>query len=342
MTYLKLKEWSRAESDAISALKLDPSHIKSYQRRSLSRKRLGKYKVALRDIKLAQQQFSDKDCQIYKALEKEEKQLMDLIVKCIHRAPMRRNIPIQEIVTIPNKSKFDEKNPASKQVDCSIQSKCSSPSTIKTDQIDVKENKNKENLVKSSPSPSSFTAKNAVSSSSSVTVSKRTLSQPPDNLRKPTTRIMNTPQSWVEFQMHWKSFQNSVVDKRTYLLVCINPPKLLYTKIFKFGIEEDVDLLIDILRTIQSFFLKGEEDKKTEKETDCKPPLAIAYLEAMSKIPKLDICAMMMTQEQKDIVKETIDTCFCSSCSTGDDDQKGKKKMKKIRNRFFLRGGDAL
>ena len=59
MVSLKLKEWTKAENDATSALQIDPSHVKSYQRRSRARLALGKLRAALRDLNLAAEQISN-------------------------------------------------------------------------------------------------------------------------------------------------------------------------------------------------------------------------------------------------------------------------------------------
>jgi RNA polymerase II-associated protein 3 len=58
-SYLKLKRYQEAESDAHEALTLDPEHIKSLQRRGTARYYLGKLRGAGKDFEKAQQlQFS--------------------------------------------------------------------------------------------------------------------------------------------------------------------------------------------------------------------------------------------------------------------------------------------
>ena len=47
MAYLKMKEWGSAERDADRAIAIDPTHVKSYQRRSAARVSLGKLRAAL-------------------------------------------------------------------------------------------------------------------------------------------------------------------------------------------------------------------------------------------------------------------------------------------------------
>ena len=55
MAHLKLKNWSHAESDATSALQIDPTHFKSYQRRCVARLSLGKLRAAMVDVCAAEE-----------------------------------------------------------------------------------------------------------------------------------------------------------------------------------------------------------------------------------------------------------------------------------------------
>ena len=54
MANLKVKDWKAAEEDATLALRIDPDHIKSYQRRAASRVALGKILASLKDLRLAE------------------------------------------------------------------------------------------------------------------------------------------------------------------------------------------------------------------------------------------------------------------------------------------------
>ncbi|CAM9255617.1 unnamed protein product [Ectocarpus fasciculatus] len=53
MANLKLKEFGKAESDADAALRVDPRHVKSLQRRAVARNALGKHRAALGDLQTA-------------------------------------------------------------------------------------------------------------------------------------------------------------------------------------------------------------------------------------------------------------------------------------------------
>ena len=53
MAYLKLREYIKAEDDCNNALKLNEKHVKSLVRRGQAKRRLEKFKEALRDYKNA-------------------------------------------------------------------------------------------------------------------------------------------------------------------------------------------------------------------------------------------------------------------------------------------------
>merc|ERR1719261_1978963 len=50
MTYIKQKQWDKAEEDCCSALAVNPDHVKSYLRRGNARNGLGRHRDALRDF----------------------------------------------------------------------------------------------------------------------------------------------------------------------------------------------------------------------------------------------------------------------------------------------------
>ena len=54
MAHLKLQEYGKAEADCCGALDLKPDHVKSLTRRATARRRLGRFKLALVDLRKAQ------------------------------------------------------------------------------------------------------------------------------------------------------------------------------------------------------------------------------------------------------------------------------------------------
>lgn len=52
---LQLKEFVKAEADSDAALRVEPRHVKSLQRRAVARNALGKHRAALADLQYAAQ-----------------------------------------------------------------------------------------------------------------------------------------------------------------------------------------------------------------------------------------------------------------------------------------------
>lgn len=59
MTYIKLNDYIKAEKDCSTSIELNGNLAKSFHRRGISRKKLGKYKLALNDFKKANEIESD-------------------------------------------------------------------------------------------------------------------------------------------------------------------------------------------------------------------------------------------------------------------------------------------
>lgn len=102
MTYIKLKEWQSAESDATAAIHLDPLHIKSYQRRSVARSSQGKLRASLHDLYHARMILSgitnnSKEEEMH-TLQKDIDKVESLLLKAVQKAP-KKLIPINLIFT---------------------------------------------------------------------------------------------------------------------------------------------------------------------------------------------------------------------------------------------------
>lgn len=85
MAHIKIKEWRNAESDACMALAIDAYNTKSYQRRSTARLSLGKIRLALKDLYLADGKQSKDD--ETKPLDK--KKIEKALMLAIRRAPKK-------------------------------------------------------------------------------------------------------------------------------------------------------------------------------------------------------------------------------------------------------------
>lgn len=99
MAYLKIKDWKNAEEDSSYALKQDPLHAKSYQRRAMAMVAQGKLRAGLKDLNLAD---SCSERSSHKELLREKKKVQTLLLEAIRRAP-KRDLNIIEI-SEPNSS----------------------------------------------------------------------------------------------------------------------------------------------------------------------------------------------------------------------------------------------
>eukprot|EP00752_Nemacystus_decipiens_P011197 g9950.t1 len=84
MAYLKLKEFGKAEADCDSALRVDPRHVKSLQRRAAARNALGKHRAALADLQTAAE-IDPSSKQVRKDLSK----TLETLKTVVRRAPKR-------------------------------------------------------------------------------------------------------------------------------------------------------------------------------------------------------------------------------------------------------------
>ena len=91
MTYLKLKKYAMAESDASKALEICPTHAKSLHRRSVARLSLGNLRGALLDAYAAESSCDAGD--VLKNVEIQKSKCENALVTAVERAP-RRNVKI--------------------------------------------------------------------------------------------------------------------------------------------------------------------------------------------------------------------------------------------------------
>ncbi|CAM9815051.1 unnamed protein product, partial [Laminaria digitata] len=85
MAYLKLKEFGKSEADSDAALRIDPRHVKSLQRRATARNALGKHRAALGDLQTA----SEID-PASKEIRKDLSKTLETLKTVVRRAPKRR------------------------------------------------------------------------------------------------------------------------------------------------------------------------------------------------------------------------------------------------------------
>lgn len=212
MTFLKLKDWQNAESDASSAIKLDKFHVKSYQRRSAARLALGKVRASLRDLNLAKEALKqsnkvtgigtiDDNKKMLQTCDVKTHQIEAELRRIVQSAPKRNvKIQIQKPMKTVNSPKEDEIE------QCAIR--------------DLNHGKERE-----INQDCSFQLSNMSSSNSKKT---RVISQ--QNVK-----------NWLQFESVWRTLLSS---QKIELLKSMNPCKL--TQIYKHGLEDSA-LLVDLL-----------------------------------------------------------------------------------------------
>lgn len=90
MAYLKAKNFSKAEEDCCSAIRFNPEHVKSWNRRGTARNKLGRHRAAMRDFEQVLR-LEPRNKQAIKDLHKTR----EIVKEIVKRAP-RKSVAIRE------------------------------------------------------------------------------------------------------------------------------------------------------------------------------------------------------------------------------------------------------
>ena len=112
---------------------------------------------------------------------------------------------------------------------------------------------------------------------------------------KSALRNHSKPHTWHEFESVWKTLSCDD-DKISYLRVNISPN--LLRNIYRNGIE-DVELLVEIIR------IASKLDCKTKS-----PPLNKSYIDTLGRLPKLDMIALMLDDNQRETIRQAISNTY--------------------------------
>ena len=173
MGYLKIKDWRKAENDATSAVNIDPSHWKSYHRRSIARSSLGKIRASRKDLQTAKQILEnqkEKDGTIIASLKKIDADLVKnktVLIEVMRKAP-KKVISIKLVAGNSAKKNIPNDDAVSKRKrgnDCGVEP-IISPHAQKSN----------------------------------------------DTIQKTITRVRNV-HSWLEFEQIWKSLPENTKPK---------------------------------------------------------------------------------------------------------------------------------
>ncbi|CAM9177812.1 unnamed protein product, partial [Chrysoparadoxa australica] len=85
MAYIKLREFLKAEQDCTLALRIDPQHAKSFQRRACARNALGMHRAALADLIQAGELMPNA-----RDIRQETNRSRELLKAAMHRCPKKR------------------------------------------------------------------------------------------------------------------------------------------------------------------------------------------------------------------------------------------------------------
>mmetsp|Transcript_12680 Transcript_12680/g.16006 ORF Transcript_12680/g.16006 Transcript_12680/m.16006 type:complete len:479 (-) Transcript_12680:189-1625(-) len=304
MAHLKLKDWLNAESDAATALSLDPTHVKSYQRRSAARFSLGKLRASLLDLEIAKIASGGTATTEMKV---EEAKVRNALRRAIERAPKRR-IPIV-IDNESNRIVADERKVKmmTTTTDNSAVHKEStlSPSknTTAVPAPTLKYDNNNKKVLHTQLHDDKISFTSSVQTPSTKTSHIRRNNTKQRNIitsstaAAATARATAPPQTLYEFETQWRSH---ITEKQRHDLLKIIKPRHFQT-IFKNGIN-DVDMLVEILQAVTAL----PEEQSFE------------YVRVLSRLKQLDIVVMMMTKEQRDSVRECLRRCLGREAWAGD------------------------
>jgi len=270
MAYLKVKDWQKAESDATSALNLDPTHTKSHQRRSVARSSLGKIRASLQDLHcakaLAQKSGNNgtgtgTDASINSTSQMEVQKIdadlvkvESMLLEATKRAP-KRKIQIKVI---------GKEHSHSQEMDASFRNATATATATATGG----ENPHVHVLKSSEVTP----------------VPRSPSSDNPNQNPKAFMKHVQNVRSWPEFEQIWHSLSD---NDKPQCLEKVRPRTL--TSIYKNGME-DSDLLLDLVSTcIKIAPAQGEN-----------------ILRALGSIPSIDMVVMMLKASEKEILGEHI------------------------------------
>ena len=298
MAHLKKKDWLKAEDDASMALTIDPSHVKSYQRRSVARASLGKLRAALLDLSRAEAEVGSLVSSsggdgggMQKSIAAERRRVESLLRAAMKRAPRRCNVPI---VMVVEETKEEE---TTEELTDDAVSKASSDENAPAS--DVSRESDGWVVVDTSVSGGNDEPTQRINTSPSSAAKLLT----PRKYKKPTT--------WYEFETTWRSLES--LEERGAYLSSIKPKWLAV--LYRNGME-DVEIVVDIVVAAGTLMTMDANSASLAKE----------YVQCVANTKSIDIPAMMMSDGQRKEVQNAIERIFL-----GDGDEKAKKAAVKAK-----------
>jgi len=300
MAHLKKRDWRKAENDASSALAIDPSHVKSYHRRSVARASLGMLRAALLDLSRAEAKLEDgpvggnktpRDLQ--KSIASGRRRVESLLRAAMKRAPKRCNVPI--VVVRDEEGGEEEAAKEEKDDDASVAN----------DAVMAKENGvgNYDSAREASRESDDWVMVDTGDSGKEAT--RTTNNSPAKPL--PTRRQHEKPKTWYDFEITWRSLDS--LEERSAYLSSIKPKWLAV--LYRNGME-DVEIVVGIVVAAAAMLV-------VEEESNNKAAAAAEYIDCVANTKAIDISAMMMDDGQRKQVREAIGKVFDGGDDGGDD-----------------------
>jgi tetratricopeptide (TPR) repeat protein len=292
MAFLKNREYSKAEDDCTLALKIDPSHVKSYSRRGTARNSLGKHRLALLDFEKAAELDPNS-----KQIDNQIVYTRDLIKSAIKRAPKRSDIKIQVVESSTNDSKKNISTEPIEPIEV-IEDKenFAGNATLKTRGILTKTPiikpilKTPQKTPAPPPAPLGATSKEpesttAIHKAASTTSSSTSL----PNLPK------KAPTSSYEFGRVWKTLslkgdaqrKKELLELQGEFIRKISPKSL--PSVFKNSIESD--LLCELFHAIRHCLYASDKS------------FVFDFVGGLTKVPRFSMTISFLTKKEKEDIE---------------------------------------
>lgn len=286
MTYIKQKQWDKAEEDCCSALAVNPDHVKSYLRRGNARNGLGRHRDALRDFQnVLKREPSNKQART------ELRKTRELNKIAIRKTP-RMGILIEEKnagLDVPWAA------PRPTTVANSNTTKDTDNGTRKQKEMD-KRKKTGETQTKGKKIAQS---EGAAAKSASPGIENKNTSAAVQAVQKRMEALVSDkpiPKSATEFELAWRELRlygGKNKGEAMFGFMRKIPPKS-FKKLCKSS-SMDEELMIEMITILRDYFIPAGMAGK-----------ACSIMRVLTKVERFDMIAMFFTEAQSEIAADTV------------------------------------
>uniref|UniRef100_A0A8C7ILF3 RNA polymerase II-associated protein 3 n=1 Tax=Oncorhynchus kisutch TaxID=8019 RepID=A0A8C7ILF3_ONCKI len=295
MAYLKLQRYKEAEEDCSKAIALDGTYSKAFARRGTARAALGLLKQAIEGtvdrhprgyiLLVGHMSLATILCRLGMFLCNYLEQIhttMFLLDFFVSQKPLRR-VDIEEV----GGKILVQKEPSA--VFTSTTAPCFRPQKTTSIADTVREGQGEASPPSTSPSAKILKIEEI---SNIPSHSPATVSEPTEPPATPSTEVVPpAPTNSFQLEADLRKIGNGPEVIYKYLKQ-IQPQA--YAKIFQSSLEPDI--LNQILRTLQSFYIKQEE-----------PPVILEILRNLAGVRRFDMAVMFMSIPEKKVLQELFD-----------------------------------